>query len=171
MAKSEYLECGMIQNTHGTRGVVRAQAWCDSPRVLAGLEKVYISRGGVMQPLCIETASVSGALVLLKLQGVDDMDAAEAMKNTTLYAARADLPLKAGEYFIADVPGLPVVDADNGREYGTVSEVRDIGGRNYLVVQTAQGERLVPMVSPLLDRVDVDTAVYVRPIPGLLEDA
>ena len=64
-----------------------------------------------------------------------------------------------------------MVDADSGREYGTVSEVRDIGGRNYLVVQTAQGERLVPMVSPLLDRVDVETAVYVRPIPGLLEDA
>jgi 16S rRNA processing protein RimM len=171
MAKSEYLECGMIQNTHGTRGVVRAQAWCDSPRVLAGLKTVYLCCNGVMTPKDVETASVSGALVLLKLQGVDDMDAAAALKNTTLYAARADLPLKAGEYFIADVPGLPVLDADNGREYGTVKEVRDIGGRNYLVVATAQGERLVPMVTPLLSHVDIETAVYVRPIPGLLEDA
>jgi 16S rRNA processing protein RimM len=171
MAKSEYLECGMIQNTHGTRGVLRVQAWCDSPRVLAGLKTVYMMREGVMTPMRVETASVSGALVLLKLQGVDDMDAAEMLKNMTIYAARADLPLRDGEYFIADVPGLPVLDADNGKEYGRVMEVRDIGGRNYLVVETPQGERLYPMVTPLLSHVDVEAAVYVRPIPGLLEDA
>jgi 16S rRNA processing protein RimM len=171
MTKAAYLECGFIQNTHGTKGVLRVQSWCDSPRVLLSLPAVYLMRAtGYVRYAVLGGSGAGGDLVLLKLEGVEDMDAAELLKNQTVYAAREDLPLKKGEYFLADLPGLPVLDADSGEEYGTVLEVRELGGRRLLNIRTQKGERLYPMVSPLLDRVDVDSGVYVRPIPGLLDE-
>ena len=170
MAKQPYLECGLIQNTHGTRGVMRVQCWCDSPRVLLSLPQLYIKTGETYRAYKnLGGSAAGGDLVLLKLEGIEDMDAAELMKNQTLYARREDLPLKKGDYFLADLPGLPVIDAENGTNYGTVIEVREVGGRRLLNIQTERGERLYPMVPQLLDRVDVDDAVYVRPIPGLIE--
>lgn len=171
MAKTPYLECGMIQNTHGTRGVLKVQCWCDSPRVLLSLPQVYLKKGEIMSPMKVEGGSSAGGdLVLLHLQGVDDMDAAELLKGMTLYAAREHLPLKKNAYFLADLPGLPVLDADSGVCYGSVIEVREVGGRRLLNVKTVHGERLYPMVDPLLSHVDVETGVYVRPIPGLLDE-
>lgn len=171
MAKTPYLECGLIQNTHGTRGVLKVQCWCDSPRVLLSLPCVYLKGESGMRAMRVAGGSSAGGdLVLLRLEGVDDMDAAELLKGMTLYAAREDLPLKAGAYFLADLPGLPVIDADSGINYGTVIEVREVGGRRLLSVSTAHGERLYPMVDPLLSHVDVDAGVFVRPIPGLLDE-
>ena len=171
MAFAQYLECGFIQNTHGTRGVLRVQSWCDSPRVLLALPAVYIKEGELMRACrVLGGSSAGGDLVLLKLGGVEDMDAAEQMKNQTIYAKRTDLPLKDGEYFLADLPGRPVIDADHGTPYGTVIEVREVGGRRLLNIQTEHGERLYPMVAPLLSHVDVEHGVYVRPIPGLLDE-
>jgi 16S rRNA processing protein RimM len=171
MARTEHLECGLIQNTHGVKGVLRVQSWCDSPRVLLSLPMVYVKAGQNMKPWRVVGGSLAGGdLVLLKLEGVEDMDAAEALKGLTLYAARADLPLKEGAYFLADLPSLPVIDAESGDVLGEVIEVRELSGRRLLNVKTPYGERLYPMVSPLLDHVDVDRGVYVRPIPGLLDE-
>ena len=171
MAKAPYLECGLIQNTHGTRGFLKVQCWCDSPRVLLSLPKVYLNKSEIMTPMrVLGGSSAGGDLVLLHLEGVDDMDAAELLKGMTLYAAREDLPLKKNAYFLADLPGLPVLDADSGENYGSVIEVREVGGRRLLSIQTVHGERLYPMVDPLLSHVDVDAGVYVRPIPGLLDE-
>ena len=63
-----------------------------------------------------------------------------------------------------------VIDADSGKQYGKVKEISFAAGREMLVVSTAAGERLLPMVPAFLDRVDVEEGVFVRPIPGLLED-
>ena len=171
MAKQPYLECGFIQNTHGTRGVLRVQCWCDSPRVLLSLPELYLKSGEIYRPYHnLGGSAAGGDLVLLKLEGVEDMETAELLKGQTLYARREHLPLKKGDYFLADLPGLPVIDAENGTNYGTVIEVREVGGRRLLNIQTEKGERLYPMVPQLMDRVDADEAVFVRPIPGLLDE-
>lgn len=172
MAKAPYLECGLIQNTHGTRGTLRVQCWCDSNNVLLSLPFVYRQTDHGMVSYAVEGGSSAGGnLVLLRLTGIDTMEAAEALKGQTIYASRDDLPLEDGAYFLADLPGLPVIDAANGTVYGTVREVREVGGRNLLCVITAHGDRLYPMVAPLLSRVSVDEGkILVSPIPGLLDE-
>lgn len=170
MQRSEYLECGRVQNTHGCRGHIKVESYCDSPEVLASLPCVYRRVGESYLPLRILQTGRKQEAVLMQLEGIDDMDAAEALKNETLYAARADIPLKEGAYFLADLEGLPVIDADNGKMYGEVREVKLVGGQELLEVKTPDGIRLLPNVPAFVDRVDVDSGVYVRPIPGLLED-
>ncbi len=170
MKKKQFLECGKIHNTHGIRGALKVEPYCDSAKVFASLPVVYLRDGENFIPLKVEQVSGNGTTLLVRLKGIGDPESAEKFKGQLLYADRADIPLQPGAYFLADLPGLPVLDAETGRSYGEISEVRNIGGRDYLAVATEKGERLVPMLPVFLERVDTESGVYVRPIPGLLED-
>jgi 16S rRNA processing protein RimM len=171
MSNHQYLECGKIQNTHGIHGALKVEPYCDSPKVLAGLSVVYLCKNGSYMPLQVVKAGCMQDRVLMQFSGFDDPEHAAALKNEIIYARREDIPLPEGSYFLADVPGLAVIDADSGRQYGTVSRVCFIGGRDYFAVQTATSERLLPVLPAFVAYVDVERGVFVRPIPGLLEDA
>ncbi len=165
--KNRYLECGRIINVHGTAGAVKAESWCDSPEVLASLSVLYIAEGGTFRPVSVAKASVQKRFELFRLEGVDDADKAEAMRGTVLYADRADVPLPEGSFFIADLIGLPVVDADTGTAYGTVSEVFNAGASDIYTVATPDGDRMIPAVPEFVIRIEPGSAVYVRPIEGM----
>ena len=63
--KHTYLTCGKIVSTHGVRGAVKAEAWCDSPAVLAGFDRVYFREGDTYTPHAVRGAFVSGRQVVL----------------------------------------------------------------------------------------------------------
>ena len=170
MNDKKYLECGKIQNTHGCHGWVRVESYCDSPEVLASLPCLYLPKGDTYEMHRILETGRKQQTVLMRLEGVDDMDAAELLKNRIVYAAREDIPLAEGAYFLADLIGLRVLDADSDKCYGSIKEVDTSGAQDMLVVQTPTGIRLLPSVPAFVVRVDVESGVYVRPIPGLLED-
>jgi 16S rRNA processing protein RimM len=171
MEKKQFLECAVIINTHGVRGDVKLESRCDSPEVLADLERVFILEGGKYKERKILHASVFKQFVLAGLEGIGDMDAAAAMKGTTLYADREDFELEEGDYFIADLIGLDVVDVDDGAKYGIVKDVINRGSADIYVVKTEDGERMMPAVEEFVKNVDIDNGkVYVKPIPGLFND-
>lgn len=168
--KQAYLECGKIINTHGFRGDVKLESWCDAPEILADLETVFLREGETYRPISVVKASVFRQFVIAHLEGVENEDAANALRGRVLYAAREDIPLPEGGSFIVDLLGLPVLHADTGENLGTLINVETRGGTEMYLVKTPQGEYYVPAVPAFIDRVDVDTAVYIRPIPGLLGD-
>ena len=170
MAKKQFLECGIIINTHGVRGDVKLESLCDSPEVLASLERVFVLEGGNYREIEVKHASVFKQFVLANLEGVDDMDKAIAMKGTTLYANRDDFELGEGDYFIADLLGLPVIDNIDGKVYGKIKDVVNRGASDIYVVTTPTGERMMPVVDEFVKRVDLESGVYVETIPGLLSD-
>ena len=166
----EFLECAKIINTHGCHGDVKLESWCNTPADLAALKKIYFSENGEYKKVKVLKASVFKQFVIAELDGVKDMDSAIALKNTVVYAARDDFKLKKGEYFITDLVGLDVIDADNGRVYGTLLETVNRGASDIYVVNTPAGERMIPVVPEFVDRVEIDKGIFVRPIPGMLED-
>jgi len=167
--KHEYLECGKIINTHGFRGAVKLESFCDRPRDLAALPSFWLEERGIYRPVKVNKASVLGAFVIAELEGVTDEDQANALRGKIVYAARADLGLSEGAFFLADVIGLPVKRIGTGEELGTILSV-DTRGKNALfTVKTPFGEALLPNVPAFVKLVDVEDAVYVDPIPGLLD--
>ena len=170
MAKKQFLECGIIINTHGVRGDVKLESLCDSPEVLASLERVFVLEGGNYREIEVKHTSIFKQFVLATLEGVDDMDKAIAMKGTTLYANRDDFELGEGDYFIADLLGLPVIDNIDGKVYGKIKDVVNRGASDIYVVTTPTGERMMPVVDEFVKRVDLESGVYVETIPGLLSD-
>ena len=169
MEEKRYIECGKIINTHGCHGGLKLESWCDSPEVLASFERVFIKKAGVYAEYKVKKSAVFKQFVLFDLAGVSDMDAALALKGTVVYADRDDFELEEGDYFIADIIGCDVIDADNGTVYGKLSEVVNRGASDIYVVKTEKGESMIPAVDEFIDRVEVGKAIYVRPISGMFD--
>ena len=171
MAKNKYIECGKIINTHGCRGGVKLESWCNTPEDLAKMKKIFLEKSGVYEEYKVLKASVFKQFVLFDLNGITDMDAAMSLKNRTVYALREDFELEEGEYFIADIIGLPVYDADSGKKYGTIKDMVNRGASDIYIVDTPNGESMIPAVDEFIDRVDPEQGIYIRPIEGMFEPA
>lgn len=165
----EFLECAKIINTHGCHGDVKLESWCNTPQILAAIKNVYLKKGDEYVKLKVRKASVFKQFVISSLEGIDDMDKAMEMKGVTLYAKRADFKLKKGEYFIADIMGLDVINADTEQKLGTLKEVINRGSSDIYVVDTELGERMVPVVDEFVKKVDVEKGIYIKPIEGMFD--
>ena len=169
MAVNPYIECGKVVNTHGCFGGLKLDSWCNSPKELAILRRLYFKKGADYTEHKVVKASVFKQFVIVILDTVNDMDLALALKGQTVYAKRSDFHLKKGEYFIADLIGLSVIDADTDKVYGTLSETINRGASDIYVVKTEDGERMIPAVPEFIDRIDVEKGIFVRPIAGMLD--
>lgn len=169
MKKKEYLECGKIINTHGVKGALKIEPWCDSPEDLAGLNRVFLDNGGEMTEKKILHSSVFKQFVISEIEGVGDFDSAISLKNKILYARREDFKLEEGDHFIADLIGLEIIDANNGTVYGTLKDVVNRGASDIYVVETPAGERMMPAVDEFVKRIDLDNGIFVELIEGLLD--
>ena len=169
MSGNAYIECGKVINTHGCHGGLKLEAWCNYPEDLADLKTVYIKRGDTYTSYKVSKASVFKQFVVAMWADVDDMDKALALKGQTVYARREDFELEDGEYFIADMIGLDIIDANTGKVYGTLSEIINRGASDIYVIKTENGERMMPAVPEFVDRVDIKKGIFVKPIEGMLD--
>ena len=109
--KKEFLEGGRVCNAHGVRGLLKAEAWCDSPKVLAAQKRIFFAeKDGTMKECKITRGSVASGFVLLGIEGIETREDAIALKNKVFYLKREDIPVPEGAYLIADLIGLPVID-------------------------------------------------------------
>ena len=168
--RKPFLECGKIVSTHGVLGEMRVQPWCDSPEDLEGIKTLYFDGGAA--PAEVLRARAHKNVVLLKLRGVDTVEQAQALRGRVLWVAREDMPLEEGEYFIQDLLGMQVVDADDGHPYGVLSDVSETGANDVYYLRDAQGrERLVPAIPQVVLERDIDGGVItIRPLEGLFDD-
>lgn len=172
---SRYIECGKIINTHGCHGDVKVEPWTDTPRDLIDLGRVFMGEGDGKREVKILRGSVmQGRFLMLSLDGVDSMEAADALRGTVLYAAREDFHLAEGQYFISDAIGLPVVDAREGREGTVLGVVEDIlpnAASDIYSVKTPDGaEVLVPAIPVFIKDVIPGECVRMMPIDGMFEN-
>ena len=168
----QYLECGKAVNTHGVAGMLKMENRCDSPEVLAKLKTMYIKRGEEYLPMKVTRASVQKGMVLVKFEGVDSFEDAIKYKNEIFYAARGDFRLRRGDFFIADIIGLPVYEGE--REVGTLSDVLAPAGQQVYVIKKPDGKTfMVPCVPEFIKEVSFgeerDAGIYVELIEGMEE--
>ena len=169
--KKEFLEGGRVCNAHGVRGLLKAEAWCDSPKVLATQKRIFFAeKDGSMKECKVTRGSVAAGFVLLGLAGVETREDAIALKNKTFYLKREDIPVPEGAYLIADLIGLPVIDIDTGRHYGTVKDITEVPRGQMYTIDTPTGEVLLPAVKEFLKEIRPDEGIFIRPIPGFFED-
>ena len=169
--RKEFLECGRVCAAHGVRGILKVESWCDSPKVLAKQKRVFVAdNDGKYSERKIISASVSGNLVLLGIDGVLSREDAFAMKNVTLYLKREDIPIAPGQMLLQDMIGLEVIDADTGRVYGKITDITDAPRSKIYTIKTADKEVLFPAVSEFVKEIDENRGVFIRPIPGFFDE-
>jgi len=170
MPRKPFLEAGQIVGTHGVRGEVRVQSWCDSPEIFASLKTLYWDAAGT-QPVRVKSR-VHKNLALAKLEGVDTVQDASVLRGRILYLNRRDLDL-GDRYFIQDLVGLSVVDADSGTVYGELTDVSNTGANDIYHMRTPDDrEILIPVIPDIIRRVDIDGGrIAICPMKGLFDDA
>lgn len=169
MPQKPFLEAGQITGTHGVRGEVRIQPWCDSAEQFAGFHTLYWDAAGT-RPVRLH-ARPHKQMALARLEGIDTVEAAAALRGRMLFVARRDLRLPEGYHLVQDLIGLTVVDADTGETYGRLTDVSQTGANAVYHMQTPRGEVLIPAIPQVV--IAIDTAADIlrlRPMKGLLDD-
>ena len=165
----KYLECGKIANTHGVKGDIIIESWCDTPEVLASLKTVYTEKGSIYTPVSVKKASVYKGRVLASVDGVATLEDAAALKGTLLFAAREDLPLGEGDFFVQDLIGLTVYEEESGEEYGTLSDVISGAATDLYEVKNENGTFLIPVVPEFVKNIDLEKGIAIHAIEGMFE--
>lgn len=162
MEKQQYIEAGKIVNTHGVAGEVKIEVWLDSPQFLRRFPRVFVN--GAEKKLLSGRAQKS--FLIAKLEGVDDVNAAMALKGRTITVDRNDVRLPRGTFFVQDILGASVVD-ENGAEIGKLTDVLERPAHNIYVVQGEQ-EHLIPAVPAFILKTDAEAGVItVHLIEGM----
>lgn len=160
----DILECGRILNTHGVRGELKAENYCDE----GFFKKVRrIAVGG--SSYTIRQVREHGAFVLLTLEGVETVEQAMLLKGKAITIPRSDLKLKKGEYLYQDLYGFSVYDLRKEAVIGTLREVLERPASLVYVIDCAGQETLIPAVPPFHQGVDLENRVLtLRTIEGML---
>ena len=137
-----------VAGAHGIKGELRLKLFSDSVLSLSRYEKLHV--GGIERRLL--AIRDSGKTAVARLEGIDDRSAAEALRGSLIEVDRSALPpLEEGEYYHADLIGLPAVDRD-GKAIGTVAAIENYGAGDLLEVEDEQGRRsLIPFKSGIAD--------------------
>ena len=167
-----YLPACKIVSTHGVRGEMKALPLCDGAAFLAKFKRLFTSADGAGETRVLGVRA-QGNVILLRLDGVTEMDAARAQVGRTYYLAKADAKLPRGRYFIDDLLGCDVVDADTDRVYGQLTNVdRPAAQDIYTVTDGAGEEHMLPAVPEFVKKIDIDARkIFVTPIEGMFTDA
>ena len=160
--KLRFLEAGEIVTTHGVRGEMKVLPWADGPDFLVDYKRVRI--GGTEYK--VESCRIQKTCNLLKVQGVDTMEAAQSLRGKTVEVYREDAP--ADMIFVAELIGVSVF-AD-GEEIGKIADVLDYPGNKVYVVK-GEYEYMIPAVKQFVLSTDMEKEVMqVRLIEGMRSD-
>ncbi|MDD9991863.1 MAG: ribosome maturation factor RimM [Rhodospirillales bacterium] len=146
---------GRFVGAHGVRGIVRIKSHTANPDDLAAYGPLSDETGTRRFSVTV-TGHVKG-LVLARIEGIDDRDAAEALRGTDLHVPRAALPPTEGEeYYHVDLLGLRA-ESEDGTALGRVSAVHDHGAGPIVEIQPPEGpSTLVPFTREHVPAVDIE---------------
>lgn len=171
----EFFPIAQIIRPHGRRGEFRLRLATDHPETLMGAGKIYLCRDpnhtAEVEPLDVESVRKHQDVYLMKLNGVDDIHGAEALKHWYVCLPEEDLiPLAKGEFFLHDLIDLEVRD-HLGNSVGRIDWIMETGGAPVIVVHGAEGEEiLIPFSPGSVREVDLEQKLLIlMDIPGLLD--
>jgi 16S rRNA processing protein RimM len=168
------LVVGRVARAHGVTGEVVVDIRTDDPdtRFAPGTTlRARPSRGGPERDYVVDSSREHSGRLLVRLDGVADRNAAEALKGTVFLVDTADLPPieDPDEFYDHQLEGLQVVTT-TGTTVGTVAEVLHTAAGELLSVRSEDGEVLVPFVSAIVTSVSLaDHTIEIDPPEGLLE--
>lgn len=163
----EKINIGKIVNVVGLKGEVKVYNYSDSVDAYVDTPEVYV--GDKLTK--IEKVRVQKNMVVLKLEGINDRDAAEKARGKLIYITEEDLPeLEEGEFYIRDLIGMAVYE-ENGQKIGEVSDVIQNSAQDIFEIETEENKKvLIPRVDEFVLDIDAESReIKVRLIEGLLD--
>ena len=160
--KLQYIDAGEIVTTHGVHGEMKVLCWLDSPEDLCDFDRCRIDG----QEYKITSCRVQKTCDLLKVDGIDTMKAAQAMRGKAVQLYREDISDEI--IFAAELIGMEVFSGD--QQLGTIEDVLDYPGNQVYVVR-GEHEYLIPAVKAFVHSTDLlGNRMEVSVIEGMRSD-
>ena len=167
--RKEFLEIGKIVGTHGVRGMVRIQPWSDSGDFLCRFKSFYLDGGKTK----INASKITphGQVVIAAFEGVNSIEAAEGYRGRVLFIKREDAKLPEGRYFVSEIIGSEVFDADTNELLGILSDVSETGANDVWHIKRGDREYLVPAIESVIVSVNIDEEkIVIKTLRGIFDD-
>lgn len=163
------LEIGQIVNTFGIKGEVKVIPFTNDISRFDYLEKVYVKKKNDFKLYKVDNVRYHKNMVLLKLEGIDNPETAQLLKNAFLEVDREDaIPLEEGTYFIVDLIGLDVY-TDEGKLLGKVEDIYNTGSNDIYVIKDEFGKQiLLPGTEEVIREIKLEDRMIVHLISGLI---
>lgn len=160
--KLQFVNAGEIVTTHGIKGEVKVMCWLDDPEMLCEFDRCQIDGKNFE----IEQCRVQKTCNLVKLSGIDTMEAAQAMRGKKIMLYREDIDDEV--IFAAELIGVEVFA--EGEKIGKIKEVLDYPGNSVYVVK-GEHEYMIPAVKAFILNTDVEgNRMDVKLIEGMRSD-
>ncbi len=169
-----YVVVGQVRRPHGIGGEVRVEILTDYPERIAQHEALYLARPDTpddVERYEVESVRPHKGILLVKLGGCDDRDAAEELRGMLVQVPLEEaVPLEEGEYYHFQLEGMDV-EAETGEWLGRVGEVLRGGAHDVYLVRGPRGEVLLPAVEDVILEIDLEARkMIVHLLPGMVEE-
>ena len=165
------LRVGRITGAHGLKGAIRFRPDNPDSDTLEQVARVFLESAGQAREFRLTGMTRLNATTRrITLEGVADVNAAEALKGAIVMLATEDVPpAKPGEFYYYEAIGCEVFLTDGSR-LGTIEEIFSNGAHDVWVVRDSEREVMVPVIEDVVKAMDFAARrVTIEPIPGLLD--
>ncbi|WP_026490922.1 MULTISPECIES: ribosome maturation factor RimM [unclassified Butyrivibrio] len=171
----EYFQVGVIVKAHGLKGEVNVFPTTDDPYRFKKLKKVIMDTGrDGKKELNIERVKIGSKFVIVKFKEYNDINEVERFRQKPLIVPREDaIPLEEGEYYLADLEGMTVIDED-GKELGTIKQVIQTGANDVYEMKRTDEEDaetvMIPGIKECVKNIDIENKVMtIHVMDGLFD--
>ncbi len=150
-----HLQIGVIARPHGVRGELKVRLHCEESESLQASDHLVVeSTSGTATRYKVESVRGSAKGPILRLESVDSMEAADALRSSKLWVERASMhPLEPGEYYLVDLVGCSVFFEEE--KIATVTSVRPDPSVDTMILKMKSGELAeLPIVAAWVGKVD-----------------
>jgi 16S rRNA processing protein RimM len=156
---------GVIAGPHGVKGLVRLKSFTADPKDVSAYGPLTDAAG--LRRFSVEVTGTARNVLIARIDGVRDRNAAEALRGVELYVDRDALPeAEEDEFYHADLVGLPVRKAD-GSAFGTVLALYDFGAGDMIEIRCVDGgSKILPFNAEVVPVVDLENGFLVVEPPS-----
>ncbi len=168
----KYLQIGKIVNARGVKGELKVIPLTDDALRYEKLDWVYVERNGYLEKYNIDHVRFANPFVLLKLKGIDNIDAAEKLKESFIMIDRQHaIQLPQNSWFICDIIGCSVI-LEDGSVLGEVTDVLQTGSNDvYVVKNEVKKDVLIPAIKSVVKDVNIESKIIRVSLPeGLIDE-
>ena len=161
------IEIGKIVNTHGLKGEVKVEPWCDGIETFEYLKRVFVNN----IEYSMGSVKLQKNLFLVKLKELTTVEDAELLKGIIIYANEDEMPpLPEGVYYLKDIVGLLVYEGD--KFIGEITDWIETGANNVYIIKRPKGkDLLIPAIDSVIKEIDIENKkMSVTLLEGLMND-
>ncbi|MEE1042348.1 MAG: ribosome maturation factor RimM [Clostridia bacterium] len=161
------IEIGKIVNTHGLKGEVKVEPWCDGIETFEYLKRVFVNN----IEYSMGSVKLQKNLFLVKLKELTTVEDAELLKGKIIYANEDEMPpLPEGVYYLKDIVGLLVYEGD--KFIGEITDWIETGANNVYIIKRPKGkDLLIPAIDSVIKEIDIENKkMSVTLLEGLMND-